>query len=362
MLPGRPVPADTRVSPAAGRWSVRWRAVVLGTLGTFATVGATATPMGASAADTRACATISTDAERLRCYDAAFGRRTDAPPPASDAAGLTPRPRPGLAASDSVLSRIWELEPDHKRGTFLLLPHRANYFLPVRYSDRVNQQPTSPAAGRTVAVPSDLSRTEAKFQVSFKVKAFENTAGDNGDFWLAYTQQSNWQVYSDEISAPFRESDYEPELIYTWRTDRALLGWRWRLTNLGLVHQSNGRSEPLSRSWNRVYAQLGFERGNFTLLVRPWYAFDLSDNPDIRRFMGSGDIRLNYATGGHVLSALGRYSLSGGRGAAQLDWAFPITGALKGYLQLFSGYGESLIDYNHRQTAVGVGLLLLPWQ
>jgi phospholipase A1/A2 len=45
-------------------------------------------------------------------------------------------------------------------------------------------------------------------------------------------------------------------------------------------------------------------------------------------------------------------------GSVLVEWAFPLCAKLRGYVQLFSGYGESLIDYNHRQTAPGFGVML----
>ena len=44
------------------------------------------------------------------------------------------------------------------------------------------------------------------------------------------------------------------------------------------------------------------------------------------------------------------------RGSLRLDWAIPLVGSLNAHVQLFSGYGLNLIDYNHRQTTLGVGV------
>ncbi|MFZ2651658.1 MAG: phospholipase A [Burkholderiaceae bacterium] len=329
------------------------------------------------------CADIDDDAARLACYDRAAGRSPASPSPSLESprrssvepgeAQTQPNnavrptmPVPPESAVGPSLSKVWELDAADKLGTFRLVPHKLNYLLPVRWTTRTNTLPSSPAPDHGVGAALPIDSTEAKFQISLKFKAAQNLFGDNGDLWFGYTQQSNWQLYNGAVSSPFRETDYEPEAILALRTDGDLLGWRWRSLNLGLVHQSNGRPLPVSRNWNRVYAQFGLERGDFTLLARPWIRVpekaDKDDNPDIRDYLGSGDLRLAYASAGQVYSLLGRYSFSGRRGALQFEWAYPIAGALKGYVQLTSGYGETLVDYNHSQNTIGIGLLFVPWQ
>ncbi len=51
----------------------------------------------------------------------------------------------------------------------------------------------------------------------------------------------------------------------------------------------------------------------------------------------------------------------GSTSLTEVAWSFPITGDLKGYVQVFSGYGGSLIDFNNRQTGIGFGLSVVDW-
>ena len=323
-------------------------------------------PMLAASADYVKCTAIVPDAERLACYDQIAAQ-------AVTPALTVPAPRQASAelrvddgVSDSFLGKGWELDERAKRGTFRYHEHKPVYVLPVHYSNSPNSSPTSPAPDHSSLTPTPVGHNEMKYQLSFKTKLSEDLLGDNGSLWFAYTQQSYWLVYNQQVSSPFRETNYEPEVIFSLRTDVDLPGIRWRMLNLGLVHQSNGHGLPLSRSWNRVYAQFGLERDNFALLLRPWLRLrengENDDNPDIARYMGNGDVVLNYNSGNNSYSALARYSASGKHGALQLSWGFPISHALKGYVQVFSGYGESLIDYNHNQTTIGVGLSLHDWR
>lgn len=229
----------------------------------------------AKAAPPQRCTGLRDDAQRLACYDAQHGRKrlqatergaqSVTTPAQTPAAGSGTQPPPGR------LSQEWDLDSARRGKLFRLRPYHPNYLLPVRFSDNPNRSPLSPASGHQVTKPAPYQSVEAKFQLSFKFKAAQNLIGHNGDLWFGYTQQSSWQVYNSALSSPFRETDYQPEAVFTWRTGGEAFGWHWRLVNLGVVHESNGQSLPLSRSWNRVYVMFGFEHGDWTVLVRPWY-------------------------------------------------------------------------------------------
>jgi len=338
-----------------------------GILRVLLSAGLLSQAQAASIADWEGCSAISADADRLACYDRVSGRSqpeaTSAPPP--DAGTAPPRavaqPEPAEPKLLSALSRHWELDDEAKQGAFLFRPHHPNYFLPLKVSNSPNNTPFQD----TLARPDlGLDPVEAELQLSFKIKGMEGVFGhDNVDLWFGYTITSFWQAYNDSISSPLRETNYEPEAILAYRTNYEIAGFRGRFLNLGMAHQSNGRSEGLSRSWNRIYAQFGFERDNLSLLIRPWYRIperDEDDNPDIEDYLGHGDLLAVYRKGRNTYSLLLRnnFKSTDNRGALKFNWSFPLYGRLKGYVQYFNGYGESLIDYNHSQQSLGFGVSL----
>ena len=309
------------------------------------------------------CAAITEDRERLACYDALAQREPPSHADAAPAAAPASQPRePSASTAPSALEERWELRPELRHGPFRLLPYRPLYLL-VHGTTNTNDTPSSPT--RTAPVQDvTLQRVEAKLQLSFRTKLAEDMLGSATDVWFGYTQQSYWQAANSRYSSPFRETDYQPEFIVMHPLALEWNGVHLRYAALSFTHESNGRGESLSRSWNRLIGQLGFESGPWSLQLRPWArVFDATgerdDNPDIEDYAGRGELVAAYRANGHVVTLTGRHSLRAGarsRGSAQLDWAFPIAGGLNGHVQLFSGYGESLIDYNHRQTTIGVGV------
>lgn len=351
-----------------------------------AIVGLLASPLHALAQPAptglAACASIPADSERLACFDRLSGRGAPVPaaaqpkeaamPPASDAVNASATPvaadvqaaAPGATAS--MFDKAWGFEPSSPR--YGISTYAPNYFLAGRYTDNLNTAPYDAlVAGGVLEPGTELDSTEAAFQISFKFRMW-TTDDRRWGVWAAYTQQSQWQLYNDsgDASRPFRETNYMPELIVSYRPDVQWGGLQWNLVNLAFNHQSNGRSDLLSRSWNRLIAGFGFEQGNLALLGRLWWRIpessDTDDNANISDYYGWGDLSALYKWGDQSLSATIRGNPSTGKGAGQLTYtSAPLLGPVRGYVKLFSGYGETLIDYNWKQTTIGVGVTLNDW-
>jgi phospholipase A1/A2 len=314
------------------------------------------------------CAELNDDGDRLRCFDEVSGRKPRAKPTVPEQASrLEP---PSQSPAPSVLSRHWELDPESRKRAFLIRLHRPNYMLPIAYNFSSNRD-----TAMDIDPNARPQQSEAKFQISFKVKLLQDIMDKDMDLWVGYTQLSLWQLYNSGFSSPFRETNYEPELLLNFRTEYDPLGlglMEGRMISLGINHQSNGRSEPLSRSWNRLVANFGFEKGGFNLLLKSWYRIPENvgddDNPDISKFMGYGEAWGTYYWKKHRFAAMVRNNLRPGynRGAFQLDWSFPLPFILNdrvsGYIQYFNGYGESLIDYDKNVNRLGIGVMLTDWR
>ncbi|WP_462156619.1 phospholipase A [Pseudoalteromonas sp. GB56] len=273
-----------------------------------------------------------------------------------------------LTAIDKRIAR----EKVTEKNRNVITPHNRNYILPVTYMKHPNQDPFGSLD--KISEESDgenLDNVEIKYQLSLKVPVFDDFSDQDQAIYFAVTLQSYWQFYNNDISSPFRETNYEPEIFWINYLDEENVWWGDELAvALGISHQSNGRSQPYSRSWNRIYANFIWEQNGYVFSFKPWYRIPEDekddelqakgdDNPDIYKYMGyfefTGVRRFNE----HEVSFMFRNNLnSDNRGAIQLDWSFPLWGRLRGYAQYFNGYGESMIDYNADIERFGVGILL----
>ncbi len=278
-----------------------------------------------------------------------------------------------LRASEVEVPARFIDEKNTEYNPFVITPHRQNYILAYSYMDEPNQEPYQQNVYPGVADP--MKNEEVKLQLSLKVPlTYSKLFTENDAIYFGFTLKSFWQLYNPDLSAPFRETNYRPEIYY-----EALFPYRpWNgtlLTRFGIEHESNGRSQWLSRSWNRVYAGVGFAQNNWGVYLQPWYRIpedskvddgDPStppppkgdDNPDIEDFLGHYELHGVYSHKDVEFTGITRYNFEEGNGAIKLGMSFPLWGRLKGYVQYYNGYGESLIDYNYQVERIGVGILL----
>jgi phospholipase A1 len=338
------------------------------------------------------CAAIKNDnAARLKCFDELAKQQpaekkddTDITIAAEKTATQEPVAEKKII---SVMEKYWDmsLDPKKERNIFALWPYRPNYLLPLAYNSSPNDDNDLDFDPKAKALYN-----EVKFQLSFKFKIWrdivrnltiqnmiEKSTGIRGvDVWIAYTQQSFWQLYNSEFSAPFRDTNYEPELLFNFRMQREipyLMGTKLQFINVGFNHQSNGRSEPLSRSWNRIVANVGLEKDNFNLLLKTWHRIPEDeindDNPDITRYTGYGELWGTLYWKNQRIAVMLRNNLrSENLGAVQLDWSVPLSTINESlgkkislYVQYFNGYGESLLDYNTSINRISAGFMLADW-
>jgi phospholipase A1 len=348
-----------------------------------------ALPAAATAAsDPATCAGLD-DAKRLACYDAIYrpnaapaaAGRAEAPvnpapiappvarnePSAMEEVATTPSGK-GLAAGD-YLTKFWELDPETKRGTFVVRTYEPNFLLPVHYTSNINKTPTSPTHPDGGDFAS-YRQTEAELQLSLRAKVAEDFLLPNADIWFSYTQKSIWQLWNGQDSSPFRSSDYQPEAMYVVPIPAKLGdlggGWRWRMALAGIAHQSNGQADPLSRSWNYAYIGTTFTHDDIALQARfnaRLSESGVDDNPNITDYIGNTELSASWLPGESTMQLTARTSFkSDKRGSLKFEWTHPVFAGkpdgLRWYVQLFSGYGETMLDYNHRQNSVGLGFTL----
>lgn len=279
---------------------------------------------------------------------------------AAEAAGQDPD-KPAV-----VTRRLQEEALDFNKR-YAITAHRPNYLLPITYDQ---YRPTSSVYTSDSGEVVSPQKVEVKYQISFKVPLYIDVFGSGGSLFGAYTQRSFWQMYNGEISKPFRETNYEPEVWYQYPIGQPILGWNLVAASIGINHQSNGRSQQdNSRSWNRITGGLIFERGEYAVSFKPWWRLPESpasdDNPDIGHYMGWFELGVGRKFGSHSFDLMLRNNLKrrDNRGAVQFGWSFPLPvgDRLRGYLQVFSGYGESLMDYKVKQNSFGAGIMLADW-
>jgi phospholipase A1 len=243
-------------------------------------------------------------------------------------------------------------------GSFGLKPYKDNYLIPFGYSTKeyISHKP-----GIT------YDRKEAELQVSLKLQVLHNLFGLDERYYLSYTHQAFWQIYVD--SSPFRESVYNPEGFVIFPVSDKDSWFQMRSFKFAIAHKSNGQPDTtevdgfngynLSKSINYFYATARFQHGtlltDLTVLAPFPGSANLSDNPDIMKYLGYTEVKFTYFYLDHMFSLMIRGNESSLKGAVELKYSYPLYADTYLYAKIFQGYGESLVDYNREVTKFSIG-------
>ncbi len=257
------------------------------------------------------------------------------------------------------------------RGLFGLKPYHENYLLPLSYRE----------GEYTSYTPSDeYTNVEAEMQISLQYDVYTNLFGFDETYSLSYTQKSMWQIYTK--SAPFRETNYNPEFFVSFPIYHTSDFLSLKMLRFSLSHQSNGQGDitlldtnitangtniketwiqSRSRSWNYTSIMAIMQHKSLFLMLKAWYRFkeaDKDDNPDLIDYLGHGEMSMYYLYGKSLFKAKWRQNFQTGNGAIEASVSYPFANQenVYWYAKVFSGYGETLIDYNNYITKFAIGL------
>ena len=296
------------------------------------------------------------------------------------------KPEPSVQEQDIVLEKVIETNQDNtsekqkvvveatlldekidsereaNRNLYSLVQHSQNYLLPISYSTGPNDITLDGVGAEQV------DRFEAKYQISVKTPLWLQEDDVSG-VYFGFTAVSFWQLYNDETSKPFRETNYEPEVFYQFNSNLSLLGYKFNLLRIGLNHMSNGQSGLKSRSWNRITATALLSDKNTAYYLKTWYRLPEDekispldplgdDNPDINDYYGRVEFGFGFQLGELTLTSKIRNNLSfkENRSGVEINVTYPINKRYDFLLQYFNGYGDSLIDYNRHQQRISAGM------
>jgi outer membrane phospholipase A len=226
-------------------------------------------------------------------------------------------------------------------------------------------------------------KAQIKFQFSAKYRILK---GDLNMFkhnyfplYFAYTQKSFWNI--GQPSAPFEESNYNPEVFLDYALDYPVYE-RIMLRHIIISpfeHESNGQGGIQSRSWNRQYIAFtfglepkehmdkinSFIQDKIALQLKFWHAYEYGDQEDYLRSIGSNEGFPDYMGRGELGLSIRNLFGSGSWGNNQLDvktrlfrdrdkdsYEFVFQQRIPEsnfsvFLQYYYGYGESLLRFDH---------------
>lgn len=226
-------------------------------------------------------------------------------------------------------------------------------------------------------IKNNYSMSDTKMVLGFKYQIIEDF-----NLYGAYSEYFFWD--REEASMPFRDINHNPELFY-----RQEINHKWlEYIDWGIYeHMSNGQADERSRSIDRRYLSFKTtlrERAfpfttdvtqNISAVLKVFKYIDgsLGDNLDYDEYVACFSWRLeakqwinfraltNTKFYVEIIPGKNKKGLDFNKGSVELGYIFNLEFFgmnPRFYLQAYNGYGESMLEYNHLQHAIRLGLMI----
>lgn len=207
----------------------------------------------------------------------------------------------------------------------------------------------------------DKYNSDAKFQISVRQRLTNSVLPFRTYLFLTYTQLAFWDIFQE--SFPFRDINFNPTigigrpLVY----ENRYLGE----INLQLEHESNGKDEEASRSWNKISFSSSLRFNNhWSYFGKLWIPFvDGENNPDIVRYKGYGLFALSYNKNEkYNMSVVINPRTGFGNANITVNYSYRLFKKENQYLffEFYNGYGEGLLDYKEFHQRFRLGFVIKP--
>ena len=207
----------------------------------------------------------------------------------------------------------------------------------------------------------DDDNSDAKFQISVIQRLTNSVLPFKTYLFLTYTQLAFWDVFKE--SFPFRDINFNP----TIGLGRPLIANNRYLgdISLQLEHESNGKDEDDSRSWNKIsFSSIIVFNNHWNFFGKLWIPFvDGENNPDLVRYKGYGTFAANYR---HHEKYNFSFILNPRPGLGNANFtinaAYRLFKKENQYLffEFYNGYGEGLLDYKEHHQRFRLGFVIKP--
>ncbi|MCD7972178.1 MAG: phospholipase A [Candidatus Azobacteroides sp.] len=208
--------------------------------------------------------------------------------------------------------------------------------------------------------PIKRNTADALFQISIRHRATKSHLPFNSFLFITYTQKSFWNIY--EESMPFYDTNYNPGIgVGKYLIHNNILRGA---AFIQIEHESNGRDELDSRSWNMIsFSSKYFFNPYINFGLRAWIPIvDGGNNRNLVSYKGLGTISIDCMTTDRKWWITGELNPRKGWGNINTM----VTAGFKAsrnsnqyfYARFYNGKGDCLLDYDKYKINIQFGLCI----